>query len=332
MLLEGVRLSDIWKKDELTDKNKNTIWRYLQLLTLLSRRSIITQTELKMMLSKVGTSINVLEKVDDTLEEKEEGKKESGGMFGGLADAFAGDNDGEVNLLGELMKGFGLGKIFENFNMNEFMEQMETGFNQESSEPTESEPTESEPTESEPNFNDTCGDVNVSNSGNIEVEKSTQSNSTGQEQTEQDSTMPNIFKELASDVAETFNIDPTADDDDPKKAMEQFQNIMSGDGQKKLFGLVSKFTAGMQRDMQSGKINQQAMMSQYASMMQQTGINPAQMATEMEKCGKITKAQKNRVVNSNRNQTQRDRLRAVLEKRNAEKQGKSKETQGDSTD
>ena len=132
MLLEGVRLSDIWKKDELTDKNKNTIWRYLQLLTLLSRRSIITQTELKMMLSKVGTSINVLEKVDDTLEEKEEGKKESGGMFGGLADAFAGDNDGEVNLLGELMKGFGLGKIFENFNMNEFMEQMETGFNSKS--------------------------------------------------------------------------------------------------------------------------------------------------------------------------------------------------------
>lgn len=304
IFIEGVRLGYLWNKSELTEKNKSAIWKYLQLLTLLGRRTIISQDELKDMLTKIGTSMEVLNKVDDTLNNDKDNDKSdnNGGILNGLMDGLTGENDGEVNIMGEIMKGFGLGKIFEDFDFNEFTKNMEDVFNQ-------SEDTNT-------NFNDSCGDVSddnnteVSDSGSIEVQK--QSDTDKKEVPKQ-----NVFSELTEDISKTFNINPDDKDDNPEDAMEKVKELLSGDGQKKLFNLMGKFTAKMQK-----QGNQQEMMAQYAAMMRQSdehinnsGTNVSQIAEQLAQSGQLTNAQKNRVTSGNRNQAARERLRAKLDKR-----------------
>ena len=58
MLLEGVDFNQIWNSEEATPNNKQAIWKYLQLLTILGRKVIPNKDEVIQVLNQVGGVIN----------------------------------------------------------------------------------------------------------------------------------------------------------------------------------------------------------------------------------------------------------------------------------
>lgn len=58
MLLEGIDFNEIWNSQEATPNNKEAIWKYLQLLSILARKVIPNKTEIIQVLNQVGGVIN----------------------------------------------------------------------------------------------------------------------------------------------------------------------------------------------------------------------------------------------------------------------------------
>ena len=72
VLIQGVDFHQLWNSPESNPKNQQATWKYLQLLTLLGRRIIPNQSEIVKMLKIVGGTIETPQKVDATLNKKDE--------------------------------------------------------------------------------------------------------------------------------------------------------------------------------------------------------------------------------------------------------------------
>ena len=307
-LIEGVDFNAVWNSPESNNNNKNAIWKYLQLLALLGRNIIPNEEYIVEMLNKVGGTIQTPDKLDKTLNKNDDdidatdgGEEEGimgmlnmagkiGNMFGSKGDSGGGLGDlagnlGDINdmfgnigeMMSETMKNFNFEEMAQ--NMKEEMENLEK---QEAETEAESESTNQENNESEPN------------------EQSSVLNS-------------NLFTDMAKEMEKTFDLKPDQEppmtEDGKPDIGKAFQNMMSGDNPKKLMKMVSKFSAKIQKDITSGKMNEQDLLKQTSQMM--GGANVEKMAEQMMKNPKM----KNKYETSMRNQNARDRLRKKLENR-----------------
>jgi hypothetical protein len=107
LLLEGVDFNPIWK--EAHNSNKQSIWKYLQLLTLLGRKVVPNKQEIMTMLNTVGGVINTPDPVEMKQGEGDDAADSSGlenmANIAGLASSFMGNNTGGG--MGELFSGLG---------------------------------------------------------------------------------------------------------------------------------------------------------------------------------------------------------------------------------
>ena len=137
VLIQGVDFHQLWNSPESNPKNQQATWKYLQLLTLLGRRIIPNQAEIVKMLKIVGGTIETPQKVDATLNKKDEeienentnpsgveGLLNMAGDFTGLGDLGNLGNLGALGGLSNLMGGGSgdsnpladIGKVAEGIN------------------------------------------------------------------------------------------------------------------------------------------------------------------------------------------------------------------------
>jgi len=172
--------------------------------------------------------------------------------------------------------------------------------------------------EEETQENETVDETNVQESeSNQEENTDTQENTQSQKQSNNENTpgglTPNLFTDMAKEMEKTFDLKgneetPLTADGKPDIG-KAFQNMMSGDNPKKLMKMVSKFSAKIQKDITSGRMNEQDLLRQTSQMMGGTDVE--KMAEEMMKNPKM----KNKYETSMRNQNARERLRKKLEDR-----------------
>ncbi len=327
-LLEGVDFNVVWNSPESNSNNKNAIWKYLQLLALLGRNIIPNQEYIVEMLNKVGGTIETPDKLDKTLNKNDDdidatdgGEEEGimgmlnmagkfGNMFGGKGGAGGGLGDMAGNL-GELNDMFGnIGNIGEmvsetmkNFNFEEMAKTMKEEMDNLNQEEAEGEASGERTAENE-----------GEGSQNLNTEDAqAESNSQDSNQSTSNGLTPNLFSDMAKEMEKTFDLkgnqEPPLTADGKPDIGKAFQNMMSGDNPKKLMKMVSKFSAKIQKDITSGRMNEQDLLRQTSQMM--GGADVEKMAEEMMKNPKM----KNKYETSMRNQNARDRLRKKLENR-----------------
>jgi hypothetical protein len=111
LLLEGVDFNPIWKEADAS--SKQSIWKYLQLLTLLGRKVVPNKQEIMTMLNTVGGVINTPDPVEMKQGEGDDDEADTSGLgnianIAGLASSFMGNNT--EGGMGEMFSG--LGSIF----------------------------------------------------------------------------------------------------------------------------------------------------------------------------------------------------------------------------
>ena len=134
VFIEGVDFYNLWNHTSNTDETRTGIWKYLQLLMIIGRKSIPDHKEILELLQKVGGEINVPAKVKKTLatiDEHEREEAESGGLNLGnlmnLATGLGGMGGGDGLNLDGLMKGLieGLGNMPDGGQFESFAEDEE---------------------------------------------------------------------------------------------------------------------------------------------------------------------------------------------------------------
>ena len=304
--IEGVNFHDLWHSSDATDNNKNAVWKFLQILSLLGSKCIPNKKEILDMLEKVGGVIEEPEKLRETLEkpiviDPEEKESEPFGIqnliksLGGLS-GLAGN--GDASGLGEGFQGImqmaqSLSESLKDVDMSKLQEQMSETFKDlESNNAKNAEPTTSE-----------TGD----------------SNSDTTDDTTGTSTANNLFSELADEMSSTFNFDEmgqNVDPENPPNIGEALNNFMSGDNPKKFMNLIGKFGSKLQNDIKSGKVNHQDLLKQSSQMM--SGLSTGDMEKQAEQMfGKNSKEVK-KIKEKNRGQAARERLQKKLEERKKE--------------
>ena len=111
LLLEGLDFNPIWKEADAS--SKQSIWKYLQLLTLLGRKVVPNKQEIMTMLNTVGGVINTPDPVEMKQGEGDDDEADTSGLgnianIAGLASSFMGNNT--EGGMGEMFSG--LGSIF----------------------------------------------------------------------------------------------------------------------------------------------------------------------------------------------------------------------------
>ena len=84
-LLEGVDFLKLWASSFNTVENQASIWKYLQLLTIIGRKIVPNKAEVLEMLNSVGTQVQAPAKVEKTLLGADEDLGDAGNkpdMFG----------------------------------------------------------------------------------------------------------------------------------------------------------------------------------------------------------------------------------------------------------
>lgn len=300
--IEGVNFHEIWNSSDATDNNKQALWKFLQLLSLLGSKCLPNKTEILTMLEKVGGVIDEPEKMRETLEKpivKDE--EESSEPFGiqnllqGLGGLSSLGNNGDVSGLGD---GFGniinmaktLSESLKDVDMTQLQSQMTDAFK----------------------------DMDVNNTESGESSESGESGKT-QEGGQSDTGMPpSLFSELAEEMSNTFNFDElekqTEESGKPPDIGEALNSFMTGDNPKKFMNLISKFGNKLQNDIQSGKVNHQDLLKQSTEMM--NGMSTGDLEKQAEQMfGKDSKEMK-RLKEKNRAKSTRERLQKKLADRN----------------
>ena len=315
-LLEGINFNLLWHSSDNKPKNKKATWKYLQLLTLLGRQIIPNQSNILNMLKKVGTDIEEIEKIDNTLNNEDSSVDETiaegplanimnltGGLMGGNSD---------IGMMTDLAKG--VSEVMKNIDIEEISKNMMEGLN---------------------NIPETSQDSETSSNNNVEIndgegQDSESASATAAESGNQSATSGNqgdnlfnngLFKDLAEEMSNTFDFENLNQNVDANNANvgEVFKNFMSGDNPSKLMNLVGKFGNRLQKDLSTGKINQEDLLRQTQQMMGGSGM--ADLHKQMSEAN-LSRAQQNRVRSNTRNQSARDRLKAKYEKRQAEQNQK----------
>jgi len=346
IFLEGVDLYAIWNSSSATDENRTAIWKYLQILMILGRKIIPNHKEIVEILNKVSNGdINVPAKVEKTLnsdskDETEEtpsvfglgdiasslgglsslmnglGKGGSGGEGGGglgglmsglsgLMGGMGGGGSGGENPLGGLgnLMG-GLTDMFSNPDFTNAMSQLSQQFV-----PSQSADGNAEGTTEE--HSDECGSsCSHSNSeGQSESSESTSQGTTNASSSQPIFSNP-LFGDLAEEIGKTFNFEEMEKEGKPQNIGEALSRFMSGNNPAKLMELVGKFGGKLQDEVKKGNINP-------ADLLKQT-MSAAGGGQNLQNMMKNPQMQ-NKMKQMQQNNATRDRLRAKLEKKNAEK-------------
>jgi hypothetical protein len=120
-----------------------------------------------------------------------------------------------------------------------------------------------------------------------------------------------LFSELASEIGNTFDFAEMEKDGKPQNIGDALSRFMSGNNPAKLMELVGKFGGKLQTEVKNGNINP-------ADLLKQT-MSAAGGQQNLEKMMNNPQV-KNKMNQMQGQNATRDRLRAKLEKKNAEKQ------------
>ena len=342
IFIEGIDLYNIWNSPSATDANRIAIWKYLQILMIIGRRLIPNHKEIIDILSKVSNGdINVPAKVEKTLnsdikDETEDtpsvfglgdiasslgglsslmnglnkGGESSGGglssLMSGLSGLMGGGGNNGENPLGGL--GSLMGGITDMFSKPEFTDAM-SQLSQQFTQPQSSE--DSTTSNSETNqHTDECGsDCSHSTSETSGTSESSESSGT----TKPPPIFNNaLFGDLAEEIGKTFNFEEMEKDGKPKNIGDALSRFMSGNNPAKLMELVGKFGGKLQDEVKKGNINPAELLKQTMSAAGggqnlQNMMNNPKMQQQMKQMQKQSAS------------PTKDRLRAKLDKKNAEK-------------
>jgi hypothetical protein len=339
IFIEGIDLHFIWNNSNANEQTRTAIWKYLQILMILGRKILPNHKEIVELLQKVSQGdVNIPAKVEQTLSKEEKDESEAPGVFG------LGDIASSLGSLGSLASGLGLGgsgsggaggagegisslfsgitQMFSNPEftnaMSQLSQNMAANMNSSPADSDEQSTTQSHTTDEQDDktpinagqSGTQCPPTHETGSAGIPG-ANTGTQSTGTTQTPQPPQLFNnqLFGDLAKELTETFNLEEMEKQGKPANIGEAIGKFMTGDNPAKLMGLVGKFGAKLQQEVQRGSINPAELLQQtmgamgpgMANMMQNMGANP-QMRQMAQK------------------QSTRDRLRAKLDKRNGDKQ------------
>lgn len=311
-LLEGVNFNVVWHSSDNKSKNKKATWKYLQLLTLLGRQIIPNKSNILEMLKKVGTDIEEIEKIDNTLNKEDASVDETvaEGPLANIMNLTGGlmGNNSDIGMMTELAKG--VSEVMNNINFEEISKNMTDVMN------------------NMPNNTESVGNDDQFNTDDVITDSAKSNNDKPTDGTENNQN-PNLFnnglfKDLAEEMSNTFDFDNLNQSVDQENAnvADVFKKFMSGDNPAKLMNLVGKFGNRLQKDISNGKINQEDLLRQTQQMMGANGFNGMSDLQRQMNEANLSRAQQNRVRTNTRNQSARDRLKAKYEKRQAEQNNK----------
>ena len=308
--IEGVNFHDLWNSSDATDNNKNAVWKFLQILSLLGSKCIPNKKEILDMLEKVGGVIEEPEKLRETLEkpiviDPEEKESEPFGIqnlmksLGGLSSL---GGNGDASGLGDGFQGImkmaqSLSEGLKDVDMSKLQEQMTETFKDlsENSAKNATLPDETTSTDTGEDTGTDTGEDTGTNAAN------------------------NLFSELAEEMSSTFNFDEmeqNADSENPPNIGEALNNFMSGDNPKKFMNLIGKFGSKLQNDIKSGKVNHQDLLKQSSQMM--SGLSTGDMEKQAEQMFGTNSKEVKKLKEKNRGQAARERLQKKLEDRKKE--------------
>lgn len=306
-LLEGVDFLKLWSTSFNTAENQTSIWKYLQLLTIIGRKIVPNKAEVLEMLNSVGTQVQAPAKVEKTLLGADEDLGDAGNkpdMFGlgNLASlaGLMGIGGGEGGGLTDMLKS--VGDMFSGIDLKGIAEEMQKA--------------------------QAVGEARAETLTGDGVEQQTAESEQASEPTatEQGSgAATNLFVDMAQEMANTFDFSQLESGDQPANMADAFKKLMSGDNPKKIAGLISKFGNKIQGEIASGKLNQADLLKQTTQMMPGMGGNMDDLKKQAEKMMKANPglaAQAEQLRKQQQKSSQggmtKDRLRAKLE---AKKQG-----------
>lgn len=275
-LLEGVDFVKLWNSSHNNENTQLAIWKYLQLLVLLSRHVVPNSEEVLEILNNVGGTVYAPAKVEKTLKGEDDNLDDAGnkpdllglGNIASLA-GLMGIGSGEAPDLSGIIKS--LGDVLGNIDMSEITKQMEEA--QKNAVNDMDNTTNSTETDNE--FNNNTNEINKDETQQTTNDTSTNDTSTNNtsttntQQTTTDnmsSSTTNLFTDLAKEMTETFDFS-SLEGNEPSNMGEAFSKFLSGDNPAKLMGLVSKFGSKLQQDVASGKINQGDLLKDTQKMM-----------------------------------------------------------------
>jgi hypothetical protein len=352
IFIEGVDLYDIWHNSIATEQTHIAIWKYLQILMILGRKIIPNHKEIVELIQKVSDGqVNIPAKVEKTLasDEKDDGDETPGvfglgdiasslGGLGNLASGLGGAGGigsllsglggaGGAGGIGSLLSGLGgaggaggIGSLFsgitEMFNNPEFTNAM--------SQLSQSMASQAQSATGAT----TSGDAATAATATSDaagtdcppMDEKGEPGEAGASASASASAPPPLFNnalfgDLAKELSETFNFEEMEKDGKPQNIGEALGKFMSGNNPAKLMSLVGKFGSKLQQEVQRGSINPAELLQQTMGAMGGAGGMPQGMADMMQNMARNPQVQQ-----MARNQSTRDRLRAKLDKKNADKQ------------
>ena len=350
IFIEGVDLSAIWNSPSATDENRTAIWKYLQILMILGRRLIPNHKEIVDILNKVSNGeINVPAKVEKTLtsDSKDEtdetpsvfGLGDIASSLGGLSSLMngLGKGGGEGGGLGGLMSGLtglmggmggggsssgenplgGLGNLMggltDMFSKPEFTDAMNQLSQQFTQPPPQSSEDTTDATDANENSESCASECSHSTNESNSSSTSTSNPTANSQQTPPPIFNNSLFGDLAEEIGKTFNFEEMEKEGKPQNIGEALSRFMSGNNPAKLMELVGKFGGKLQDEVKKGNINPAELLKQTMSAAG-GGQNLQNMMKNPQMQQHMKQMQKQQSSSSTR-----DRLRAKLDKKNAEK-------------
>ena len=338
IFIEGVDLSSIWNHTDATVENRTAIWKYLQILMILGRKIMPNHKEIVDMLNKVSNGdVHIPAKVEQTLASADKDEVEETPSVFGL-----GDIASSLSGLSSLASGLGLGGgkgssalsglgdignlmsgMKDMFSNPEFTNAMSSLAQQFTAPPSDTNGGSEACSEA---CGEACGEAcseacSESCVENCEEHKSTVNTTDNATSNTEPSTKPlpsmfnnPLFSELASEIGNTFDFAEMEKGGQPQNIGDALGKFMSGNNPAKLMELVGKFGSKLQNEVKNGNINPAELLKQTMS-----AAGGAQNIQNMMNNPKV-KEQMNQMNQGQSSNATRDRLRAKLEKKNAEKQ------------
>jgi len=336
IFIEGVDLFSIWNHTDATSANRTAIWKYLQILMILGRKIMPNHKEIVEILNKVSNGdVHIPAKVEQTLASADKDEVEEtpsvfglgdiasslsglsslasglglGGLGGGGSGGGLGSALGGLGGIGDIMSG--MKDMFSNPEFTNAMSTLAQQFTAPPSNTGESNDTSETTSETtSESSSETTQSTNATGSTGSETKPTSGSTS---------APLPSmfnnpLFSELASEIGNTFDFAEMEKGGQPQNIGDALGKFMSGNNPAKLMELVGKFGSKLQNEVKNGNINPAELLKQTMS-----AAGGAQNIQNMMNNPKV-KEQMNQMNQGQSSNATRDRLRAKLEKKNAEKQ------------
>lgn len=351
IFIEGVDLYSIWNHSDATPENRTAIWKYLQILMILGRKIMPNHKEIVDILTKVSNGdVHIPAKVEQTLATKDTDEVEDtpsvfglgdiasslsglsslasglglggsgsgggGGGLAGLASSLGGLGGlGGLGDIGNLMNG--VKDMFTNPEFTNAMNQLSQQFTPQEQGENNSENSgrkHSANCEASEGGVDDCCEHHKSQ---MNADGSNTTNTAGADAGATPNALPSmfnnpLFSELASEIGSTFDFAEMEKGGQPQNIGDALGRFMSGNNPAKLMELVGKFGSKLQNEVKNGNINPADLLKQTMS-----AAGGQQNLEKMMNDPKV-KERMSQMQGQGQNAT-RDRLRAKLDKKNAEK-------------